>query len=353
MRIDEKLVQYEAALILRNTLGIGAKKIAKILNTLGFYVSENIVHGWIYSQKIPTRKVSPLLKSLFYRDAYKLALKIKKENPNWGPTRIKTRLKRLIGIWIPEMTIYYWVRKKAKPNIMFIRFSPELGYIIGTCLSDAKRTTEVSLKVRDKDYVTEYALSLTKLTGKKYEVKENNGWYEVRVNGSALRYMVKTGLWKVVAYVYTREFLQGLFDGDGYINVSAKNSFKVVVGYTSSNIELLNFCSQLLKQKYGIKVLKRTQFEENDLVKIKGRKYRVKRTELIIIYRLNDLKTFSDQIGFKIKRKKEKLADALNILSNYRGKERIRKWKEMYEKINGKWIKRASPTSASIQYSYK
>jgi len=37
----------------------------------------------------------------------------------------------------------------------------------------------------------------------------------VKVRGSALRYIAKSGLWRAVALAWPREFLQGLFDEDG------------------------------------------------------------------------------------------------------------------------------------------
>lgn len=79
----ENLIKYEAALLLRKTLGKGCRRICKILNEIGFIVSENTIRRWLYHNKA-SKGTSPLIKALFYSDAYALALKLKDKNPLWG-----------------------------------------------------------------------------------------------------------------------------------------------------------------------------------------------------------------------------------------------------------------------------
>gem|GEM_PF-6296948 len=54
------------------------------------------------------------------------------------------------------------------------------------------------------------------------------------VGGSALRYVVRSGLWKAVGLAWPREFLQGLLDGDGGAGVAVemRPEFKVMVTWT-------------------------------------------------------------------------------------------------------------------------
>jgi len=144
-------------------------------------------------------------------------------------------------------------------------------------------------------------------------------------------------LWKVIAYVYTREFLQGLFDGDGTIGIGcSKKHLKASVFLTNSNIELLKYAKKLLLG-YGIK----SQILPHIARKIRmvnGKPcIRKKKTMRLYIYSTEKFK----EIGFKIRRKQEKLIDVLYILDKYGcGKRAVKEWKKTYQKVNNRWIKR-------------
>ena len=338
MKIDEKLVQYEATLILRETLGIGDQRICNILNKLGFKnISVNTIKHWIYRKKAP-RKTSPLIKGLFYHKAHSIVHSLP---TNHTPRKIKKKLKEILNIWIPETTIRNW-KNGAKPTIKPIKLCPELGYIIGVLLSDGNKQRAL-LRVRDKDFAENYAKALKCVLGEEYQIKEKD-FYEVSARGSVLVYIIQSKLWKVIGFIYTKDFLQGLFDGDGSVNVTASKRFRIAVSFTNSNFELIDFVNMLLQVKYGIRTRINTICKDGQIIHIKNKEYKVKETRQIIIYRKEDIRKFFNEIGFRIRRKQKKLFDALLVQNKYgSGKIAVREWKKIYSKKNNKWI-RASLT---------
>jgi len=240
-----------------------------------------------------------------------------------------------------QNNVYYWVKKGTKPGTTPIRLNPELGYIIGVLLSDAKKNIKAILKVKDKDYAEEYLKALNKVTGVNYSSGENEQYYVVHVHGSALRYIYRSELWKVIRYVYSREFLQGLYDGDGSVGVRASKEFKVAIDLTNSNLDLLDFVQKILKQKYSIRTARNIHRKDGEQVSIRGKLSTVRKTEILSIYRKDDLIKFCENIRFRIKRKQEKLIDALNILEKYGWSEKaVEEWKKRYQKVNNEWIKK-------------
>jgi len=342
MKINEQLVKFEAVLLLRKVTGWEAERIAKTLNELGFPISLNTVVRYLYHNE-PPKFTSPLIKSLFYYNAYKLALKLREKN--WGYKRIRREIKRKLGIWVPPSTIYGWIVKGREPNIVPLNIVPELGYVVGTLLSDCTTKGEVLLRVRDKDFAEEFAKALKEVTGKRYKVKIDEGYFIVRLHGSALRYIVRSGLWRVVAWLYPREFLQGVFDGDGGVEIGARNNiFKVVVTLTNSNREMIALAKQLLED-FGVRCTLRSYQRRGERDKISGRKYTLKRSCWdLIIWRQEDVFKFYKQIGFRIKRKQQKLEDGVTIQRTYKSnRERVKAWKRKYVKKNGKWVPRPPP----------
>jgi len=337
MKINEQLVKYEAVLILRKATGWGAKRITKVLNELGFSIPLSTVNSYLYLDRAP-RTTSPLIKSLFHHNAYKLALKLKEENPEWGCKRIKTEIKRRLGIWIPPTTIYGWINRRRKPNIVPLKICSELGYVIGTLMTDCTCSSMVRLKVRDKDYAEAFVNALNMVTGKVYKVKENGGFFIVMMHGSVLRYIVKSGLWRVIAYLYPKAWLQGLFDGDGGVGVSIgmKKEFRVVVTLTNSNISLLLFVKQLLERIMTIQCSLYLCLRKGERTRIS-----VPRRDCweLRIERQEDIIKFYKNIGFRIQRKQKKLKDTVEIVQKYKSSsKRVEAWLKKYVKRNGKWV---------------
>jgi len=352
VKINERLVKFEAVLLLRKATGWRAERITKTLNELGFSISLNTVRHYLYHNELP--ELSPLIKSLFYHKAYELALKLKERNPKWNHKRISIEIKRKLGIRISPKTIYYWITRRGKPSIVPLKIHLELGYVIGALLSDCTRTTYVKLAVKDRDYAESFAHALDTVTGRKYRVKERDGYYIVRTRGSPLRYIVKSGLWKVVAYVYLKEFLQGLFDGDGSVTmrVSPRPEFIVRITLCDSNLELLEFTKRLLR-KLGIESKILLNRKRGTKTTICGRECTINEDCWVLtINRQKDIIKFYKHVGFRIQRKQEKLRDVVEILRKYKSNRgRVRAWKKLYVKDKGGWIKRTPQTTPTFNFS--
>ena len=329
-----KETNWNEGLLILKLAGYNANKAKEILSKLGFKEDNKPL------------KLTPLMKSLFYNDAYKLALKLKEEKLNWNSERIRKEIKEKLGIWIPKSTVYFWITGRSKPNITPLRICPELGYVIGALMSDCTWSSKVKLKVKDEDFAKEFVCALSKVTGREYRVKrEKDGYYVVRLHGSPLRYIVESGLWKVIAYLFPKEFLQGIFDGDGGVSVCIENRpysgprFRVQITLTNTNSELLEYVKRLLK-KFGIEFSKRIYFKQGKIKVIKGKEYLTKRECWeMVIERQRDVIKFNELISFKIKRKQKKLRDAVEILRRYKlNRERVRAWIELYTKVKNKWV---------------
>ncbi|RLE75519.1 MAG: hypothetical protein DRJ56_05625, partial [Thermoprotei archaeon] len=345
MRLDERRRQlaYEAALILR-AAGWGFKRVARALRGLGFDVSPWTVRGWLLGGRAPRARPSPLLRALFYHRAYELAVELKGRHPDWGYKRVAAEVRRVLGVRVPPATVYYWLKRGTRPNVAPLRLLPELGYVIGAVMTDCARGDYVRLEVRDRDFAEQFAKALTRLTGREYDVGEDeDGYYAVKVGGSALRCIVKSGLWKAVALAWPREFLQGLFDGDGGVGVAVgrRPEFRVVVTLDNSDLELLSFARHLLGE-LGIECSwpPRRKDRRGEVVRICGRGCVLKKDCWeVCIWRREGVERFAALINFRVGRKRGKLEDAIRILRRYeRNRDRVREWLEKYEKRNGRWL---------------
>ena len=326
----------EGMLILRMA-GYDENKAKEILKELGFK-----------EEKIKELEITPLVKSMFYNNAYKLALKLKEENPNWSHKRIRSKIWKKLGIWIPSMTIYYWIAGRGKPNITPLKICPELGYVVGALMSDSALSNDkIRLKVKDEDFAKEFAHALKEVTGKEYKVKAKDEYYIVDLGGSALRYIVKSGLWKVIAFLYSKEFLQGLYDGDGGACVSIdrfKPEFQAVIILANSNLEFLTFVKKILLEKFGIHCSIKLDRRRGEKIIFQNQEYTLKRScWKLVIKRQEDLVKFYKLIGFRIQRRQRKLRDAIEILREHESnKERVEAWLKKYTKVNNRWIPKPS-----------
>ncbi len=162
---------------------------------------------------------------------------------------------------------------------------------------------------------------------------------------SALRYVARRGLWRAVALAWPREFLQGLFDGDGGVGVAVRRrpvQFIVVVTLDNSSLSLLEFARQLLTD-LGIRCPwpPRRKRRRGEVCVIRGRRYRLRRDcwELRVWDR-DSLLRFAALVNFRVERKRRVLEDALRIMREHRSKrKRVGAWLRMYRKApNGRWV---------------
>ena len=334
MRLDGKrrALAYEAALILR-AAGWEPDRVAAALRRLGLLVP-------LSGPLEPT----PLVKALYYHRAYELALRLR-ERLGWGYKRVAAEVRRVLGVNVPPVTIRFWLNHGTRPNITPIRLLPELGYVVGVLMTDCTKSDHVRLRVRDRDFAEEFARALSDLTGKSYEVSNGEGGlYAVGLKGSALRYIAKSGLWKVVGLAWPIKFLQGLFDGDGGVAVYASQrtmKLGVEVVLCNSDLGLLNFAKRLLEELGIWCSAPQRVDEEGEVTIICGKRYVARRDCWVLrIKQRWSLKRFAALIDFRVERRR-KLEDFIKITERYRSnKERVKAWLEKYEKRNGRWVPR-------------
>lgn len=172
--------------------------------------------------------------------------------------------------------------------------------------------------------------------------------YLVQLRGSCFRYIYRTGLWKVIGFAYPREFLQGVFDGDGAVTISIHSNpleFRPVIELSNSNLELLKFVNWLLKKNFNIESKVRQLIKRGEVAIIKGKRCTLKDCWELNIQNKENVKKFFKHVGYRIQRKQEKLKDAVEILQKYKSNsERVKAWLEKYVKVNGRWVKRSDYT---------
>lgn len=240
---------YRAVLLCR-LAGLGFAETRGIVREVfGAAIPRSVVKSWYYGRKKHRMaRLNALDKSLWYRKAYAFALKLKRKNPDWGHKRVATELGRHLPIRVPPLTVYFWLKNYSKPNITPIKICPELGYLVGVLVGDRRRTGH-GLKVKDREFVEYYTCMYEKVTGKKPKiVLDGDGYYRTSESGGFLRALWQTGLWKVVAYIYPREFLQGLFDSEGCISPHTPFFNNFVLEIATGNLEVLSITRKLLKK---------------------------------------------------------------------------------------------------------
>ena len=230
--------------------------------------------------------------------------------------------------------------------------SPSLSYVIGVFLGDGSTTKLkngryiIKLKAIDREFVERFRNALGNLGikttfGFEHDPTRVNRWYVEGSNKTLFQFLngPREQLFKV-AREYPREFLQGLFDSEGFPVISAKNKFQVRVALANSDLELLNTTKRLLLEKFGISTRLIQTHKKGTPIVIRGVEYKYNvNMYLLWIYRLGHVWRFAKEIGFTSSRKQEKLEDALH-LSEMPTEEAIKIWHQNYMKSSRGYIKR-------------
>ena len=340
----EKGTIYIAAWLL-HYYGYGYRKIKRILLLLYCVdVPESTIHSWLYKGRKPKFKLSTFEKALFYHVAYELALKLKQEHPEWGYKRIASELSKLLPVYIPPMTVYYWITGRSRPNVTPVNLK-ELGaisYCVGVLVGDYKRAGG-GLRNRDERFVEYYAEMYWRATGIRLEVNPTeDGYYATYESGGWLRALWRTGLWKVFAWLAPRQFLKGLYDSEGNPSPQVNHRRRVLTGavilLTTGDPEVKRI-AKLLLERLSFEV--HEYYEEGEEVReIEGRIVHFNSGYWkLCIYGWNQAKRFKELIDFRVSYRVEMLEDLLK-LEPLSQKYRYRWWLQHYEKVNGKWRKK-------------
>lgn len=143
-RVDPRRQRaYEAFLIFRAT-GHGYCRIRRAIEELvelGFLDAEVpplwTVNDWC-GGRIQEIETTPLIKAK-YHYACEVAIELKGERPDWGATRIASEVRKRTGVPVPEMTAYYRITGRSRPNTTPLRIRQELGYAVGALMTGCSK----------------------------------------------------------------------------------------------------------------------------------------------------------------------------------------------------------------------
>lgn len=230
--------------------------------------------------------------------------------------------------------------------------SPALSYIIGANKGDGctlANSGVVKLEVTDKDFAQAFnskmAALLSRAKPNKILVRSRPDRlpiYVVRYASVQLVQLLRQPLERLIEYAsrFPREFLRGFFDAEGHVDVGITKYLKLRVGAENTDKKLLSKARELLNR---LKIASRTcrKRRNGTIMTIRGKTFVKRRTSYSMeIGRLSDVKVFVDEIGFSIKRRNQKLQDALLVVATNEPLARPAVWKQLYSKVGGEWIRR-------------
>jgi len=279
-------------------------------------------------------------KALLYERAYELTRKVMEEHPDWWAKRVRRAVSEELGVWLPLSTVHCWMKKGHRPNVLPLKVCPALGTVMGAVLSDGSKTDSARLRVRDRDFAEAYAKALEEVSGRRFEVTLYGDKYTVFVNGSPILELMRTGLWKVVAYLYPSEFLAALFSGDGWVSpLISRWGLKGTLGFINSRLGLVGFTAWLLERFYGIKMRWLQQEKEGEFQVIKGHRFRAKASYRVYTMNPKYLEIFARRVGFVIERKRRMIEDIVELRRAYGPRKALSEFAKLYAKVNGRWVR--------------
>lgn len=241
-------------------------------------------------------------------------------------SEIQLKIHERIHVQVTRNVIGKWVRGDRRPLGRVNNFdgkpSPELAYVIGSILSDGDRHIQrngyyvLCLKVKDKEYAEVFGLAIAKVLQRKRPYEPRWGRTERRWivrAGSILLYKELDKPWQELKpYIEHCEecvaaFLKAFFDGEGSISGRSLNVY-------NTNYGLLLYVQDLLCQYFSIESTGPHESEgpgHRFYDSKNGKYYETKKQCYRVHITTKDLPEFQKHIGFTIRRKAQRLAEAL------------------------------------------
>ncbi len=238
----------------------------------------------------------------------------------------------------------------------------ELAYLIGFYLGDGSRAGGQK-KVRFKLVDSEQTHFLNRLVARVLSTKPRR----IRTDGhfcfinydTALLYdFLQKPLDELRPWIepYSRDFLRGFFDAEGYTSPSIDRRRRAFVGacfgVANTNLGLLRFVRDLLI-RLGISTRLRITNREGQSMRVQGGVY-VRRHDVyhLISNRKQNLITFNARVGFQMRKKEEKLRDLVE-LSTWEDRRSAYEWfASNYEMVNHRWSKRTRRSPRFIRRNH-
>jgi intein-encoded DNA endonuclease-like protein len=281
-------------------------------------VEAQVVSNGKKRKKIPPRE----LRIKMYNDVHKL----RKQGLSY--TKIRKKIYRKYGVWIPLSTISRWLRGESSPyngrripSLGLLKPSEDLANVIGVRLGDGYTSEKshdyiIGLKAKDKEFVEDFGRRLGNVLGRKpIRPQKEAEKYVAEARSKTLYELLRkpVDLKRIKKYVEhckkcTAAFLRGLFDSEGRVS---KNGY---ITLYNTNYELLVYAQKLLRKRFGIEstgpwphVQKGTTIYNPRT----GKQYKAKNDCYYIYIRAESLPKFYRYIGFTVRRKQKRLEEYL------------------------------------------
>jgi intein-encoded DNA endonuclease-like protein len=251
---------------------------------------------------------------------YHLVLDLRKEGFSYNQI-IKT-IHTEHGITLRKSHISGWINGKHKPFGYVRAFAPtprpELAYVIGVSLGDGSTSSNrnyshmIKLRVIDREFASEFARCLGVLLcrsppGVKRREKTHS-WY-TGVSSLLLQRFLRQELKDLIPTVSHCDdckaaFLKGFYDSEGSIR-------KRHLFFYNGELDKLELVCKLLGS-LGIETTgPHLRGEKGGMVSIKGHMYHVNKNQYSVYVRATSLTAFRDKVGFTLKRKQDRLENAV------------------------------------------
>ena len=328
--------------------GWGLHRIRRVIAELYGADPGGNVREWLRRGKKPRFRPRTFEKSLFYHEAYEMALKLRAEHPDWGYKKVASELNRKLPIRVPAMTVYYWVTGRSMPNVTPLRLSrstlPYIAYCMGVGCGDYRRS-DGGLHVKDREFIEHYAKAYGMATGvdiKTASDQSKEGFWTTYESGGWIRSALRTGLWRVFADLDPVSWLKGLYDSEGCVSPELSHRRRVLtrpmVKLTIGDSEVKELAKRKLKI-LGFSICESHSCGGERVVK--GRRVKFGEYWSLYLRGWKQAEKFAGMIGFRVSYRREVLSDLLKLKS-LPPKRRYRLWVQQYEKVGGRWRKRRS-----------
>lgn len=250
---------------------------------------------------------------------------------------------------LPSSTVYNWVVGKNSPLGSFVvptlTPSSSLSYLAGAMLGDGDlvRSTsyhyQLRLRVKDRDFAEKVCSCFGSVLGRPRKVRrDRRGFYVVRVWSRMLyEYLSSTRAIQKTVDQFPSEFIKGFADAEGSPAISVGQSRKSSLGFylvmVNTDLGLLRWIKRLLKSRFGI-----------DSRLLEGKTHPSMWGKVPCYYlkigRREDQLSYAHSIGFAIRRKRQKMLIALELLQRLGPLKAGAEWQRIFEKRERVWVMR-------------
>jgi intein-encoded DNA endonuclease-like protein len=272
----------------------------------------------------------------------------------WGYRRISRALSVSHGIDVPRGTIQNWVLGNHNPSRRLHRYfepapCPELSYVVGIVLGDGYTAKDqgrgiVGLTNKDRHLLDHFLLCIARVldcpSAGRITKGTRYGTLKATVGSTLLMLFLQKPLRQLAPLIekHPAHFIRGFFDAEGCAVVTTSGDrLRIGVKASNSDIELLQYVSRLLRERFGIASsinVERRPWQTT----IRGQVVEFRKTVFRLrVNKFSHVEIFAREIGFSSAHKREILEDALAILEKVRGKKAVDYWLRDHMKAGFRW----------------